>query len=84
MLLNRISIHGLSALALGQVALTVVRLLGVIGATVALIALFGLNPTPTILCVSTSYLCVVIVEAVWVGRRVLHQSQEADVAGSLS
>jgi hypothetical protein len=84
MLLNRLARHGLSVLAMGQVALSVVRVLVVIVAAVALIHLAQLNPVPMTLCVATAYLFVVVAEAVWVGRRVLHLPTEPIAPRSLS
>jgi hypothetical protein len=84
LILNRLASHGLNVLALGQVALSMVRVLAVIVTAVVWINSAQLNPVPTTICVAMSYLTMIIAEAVWVGRRVVQFSIEPGATGSLS
>ena len=84
MFLNRLSMHSTHAMALGQMALSVVRMLGVALAAAAMMAWGRFNPVPTALCLASAFWFSVIAEAFWVGRLVAQRPSGAEVAGSLS
>ncbi|MDX1565369.1 MAG: hypothetical protein R3236_08195 [Phycisphaeraceae bacterium] len=74
LMLGRLRAFGPRAMALGQLALTAVRILFVLSATGALILLGGLEPARTALGVCAAYLLVVWTEAACVARLVNRQT----------